>query len=137
MSRITLQHALAAGLAASVLAAAPAAAHQVDRVDRYDSPTSSLAGTVTPHQDLRGEMALDAARAAEGTAHVYVPPQQPATMRAVRPPAAVKAVSAPKTTGDDDVWLILGIALGTTGIVAGSSVAVTRRARLRARRAIA
>ncbi|HET8757457.1 MAG TPA: hypothetical protein VFM58_15670 [Solirubrobacteraceae bacterium] len=59
MRRIT--HALVAVAAASTLAASTAAAQPVDRVDRFDSPTSSLAGTVET-QDLRGEHAQDAAR---------------------------------------------------------------------------
>jgi hypothetical protein len=64
MRRIT--HILVATLAASALAASTATAKPTDRVDRYDSPTSSLAGTTTK-QDLRGEHAQDAARLAAET----------------------------------------------------------------------
>jgi LPXTG-motif cell wall-anchored protein len=139
MRLITVQQVVAAGLATTVLAAAPALARSADRVDRFDSPTSSLAGTVSPHQDLRGEQALEAARLAVTRANVYVPPAS------VTPPASVehpvptrptrkapwKVVSAPKTGGNDDsIWLILGVGLGAAGLAAGSTtVAFTRRAR--------
>jgi hypothetical protein len=165
MRLITVQQVVAAGLATSVLAAAPALARPADRIDRFDSPTSSLAGTVTPHQDLRGEQAQEAARRAATTADVYVPP---ASSTAVTPPATYasptavtphqdlrgehardagrrvehpvptrptrkapwKVVSAPKSGGEDDgIWLILGVGLGAAGLAAGSTVAVTRRAR--------
>ena len=63
MRRSTLKYSFVAALAASAMAASTATAKPIDRVDRYDSPTSSLAGTAEK-QDLRGEHAQDAARLA-------------------------------------------------------------------------
>ena len=165
MRRIT--QFLVAVVAASAMAASTASAKPVERVDRYDSPTSSLAGT-TEKQDLRGEHAQDAARLAaqaqiergeqvrkaaflarqkqdlrgehaqdaarfngqmpsRGTPQVY----WAYDYEAAKPPAHLASAPAPKPTSDDDLWLILAIALGATGIVAGSAVAVTRRSRVR------
>jgi hypothetical protein len=185
MRRIT--HLLVATVAASALVASTATA----RVDRYDSPTSSLAGTVE-HQDLRGEHAQDAARlAAEDAARVAAAAQiargeqtrhasflrrraaqdlrgeqaqEAARLAALpqdlrgehardaarladipptgRPPVywsytyeapkpSPHTVSAPAPKPDDtDLWLILAIALGATGVVAGSAFAATRRSRV-------
>ena len=107
-ARTTLQHTLVAALAAGTLAASPALAKPVDHVD---PPTSSLAGTTSPRQDLRGEHAKGPARAAE-------------------------AVHAAETGGDDGVWLVLGIGLAATGI-AGGAAGVARHHRVRARRVAA
>jgi hypothetical protein len=159
MRRITLM--LVAAVAASALAASTAAA----RVDRYDSPTSSLAGTVE-HQDLRGEHAQDAARLAaaaqiargEQTRHAsFLRRRAAQDLRgehardaarlaemppAGRPPVywsysyeapkpSPHTVSAPAPKPDDtDLWLILAIALGATGVVAGSTIVATRRSRV-------
>jgi hypothetical protein len=162
MRRIT--HTLVAALAVSAMAASTAAAKPVDRPDRYDSPTSSLAGT-TEKQDLRGEHAQDAARLAaqaqivrgEQTRKAFFLRRQAQDLRGEhaqdaarfngqtsKPPVywsygyeapkpSPNPVSAPaaKQTNDDDLWLILGIALGATGIVAGSAFAVSRRSRIR------
>jgi hypothetical protein len=122
MRRIT--HTLVAALAATAMAASTAAA---EPVDRYDSPTSSLAGT-TEKQDLRGEHAQDAARfngqmPSRGTPPVY-------SYEAPKP-SPVSAPAAKPTGGDTEPWLILAIGLGATGIVAGSAAAVTRRSRVR------
>jgi hypothetical protein len=129
MRRITLKHTLVAALAAGALVASTANAKPTDRVDRYASPTSSLAGTVEK-QDLRGEHAQDAARFNGQTAKppVYwsygyeapVPPAQPVSAPAHKP-----------TGGDSDLWLILGIALAATAIVATTAVAANRRSRIR------
>jgi hypothetical protein len=170
MRRIT--HILVATAAASTLAASTAAAQPTDRVDRYDSPTSSLAGTVE-HQDLRGEHAQDAARLAaeaqiargEQTRHAFfLRRRQPDVATTVKqdlrgehardaarvaeipskgtprvywsydyeaPKPAPHTVSAPAPKPDDtDLWLILAIALGATGIVAGSTFVATRRSRV-------
>ena len=108
-ARTTLQHTLVAALAAGTLAASPALAKPVDHVD---PPTSSLAGTTSPRQDLRGEHAKGPARAAE-------------------------AVPAAETGSDDGVWLVLGIGLAAGGIVAGSAAGVARHHRVRARRVAA
>jgi hypothetical protein len=161
-------HTLVAVAAASALAASTAAAKPIDRVDRFDSPTSSLAGTVE-HQDLRGEHAQDAARlaaqaqidrgeqtrkayflrrqaphqdlrgeAAQEAARLHVAPSKgPAPVywsyayEAPKPDVATASAPAPKPSDDTDLWLILGIALGATGIVAGSAVAVGHRSRSR------
>jgi hypothetical protein len=56
-SRTTLRHTFVATLAGVAVAASPAVAEPIDRVDRFDS------GSPVPHQDLRGEHARDAARA--------------------------------------------------------------------------
>jgi hypothetical protein len=169
MRRIT--HILVAAFAASAMAASTAAAEPIDRVDRFDSPTSSLAGT-TEKQDLRGEHAQDAARLAaeakvengqavrldtflrrrapqtqdlrgehardaarfngtmpsRGTPRVYWAYDYEAPKPSSKP---VSAPAAKPTGGDSDIWLILAIALGATGIVAGSAVAVGRRSRVR------
>ena len=124
--RTTLQHSLVAALATSALVASPALAEQTDRVNRYSSPTSSLAGTVSPQQDLRGEHARDAARAAEP----QVEPRQPT--RPIHPVSAAKPVI--ETGNDDDIWLVLGIGLAATGVVAGSAAGAARHYRVRARR---
>jgi hypothetical protein len=170
MRRIT--HLLVATVAASALAASTATAQPTDHVDRYDSPTSSLAGTVE-HQDLRGEHAQDAARLAaeaqiargEQTRHAFfLRRQKPAATATVkqalrgehardaarvaeipptgRPPVywsyayqapkpSPHTVSAPAPKPDDtDLWLIIAIALGATGVVAGSTLLATRRSRV-------
>jgi hypothetical protein len=133
--RTTLQHTLAAALAAGIVAATPALAAPTDRVDRYDSPTSSLAGTITPRQDLRGEHARDAARAAE----TQIMPEQPTWPTHPAPVVkAAKPAPAPATaSGDDDIWLVLGIGLAATGIVAAGAAGAGRRYRVRARRVAA
>lgn len=138
MHRITLQHTLVAALAASVLAATPALARPADRIDRFDSPTSSLAGTVEK-QDLRGEHARDAARAAElpqdlrgehaRDAARGVTIGSPSRVQPAPVSTPAKAAPSPQPASDDDIWLVLGIALGASGVVAGSAVAVTRRSR--------
>jgi LPXTG-motif cell wall-anchored protein len=125
MPRRTLQHTLVATLAAGVLVAPPALAS--------DGPTSSLAQT-TPSQDLRGEHARDAARGAEPQVR---PAPQTWPMYPTPSAKPAKAVPAPQTGGEDDVWLLIGIGLAATGIVAGSAAGVTRRHRLRARRVLA
>jgi hypothetical protein len=144
MRRSTLKYGLVAALAAGTMAASAAQARPTDRADRFDSPTSSLAGTTTG-QDLRGEHARDAARLAEQPQDLRGEHAQDAARFNGRPmrtqsgrvPAPVKVVPAAKTGGgDDDLWLVLGIGLGTAGIVAGSAVAMTR-SRVRTRRAIA
>lgn len=133
MHRTTLQRVLVAGLAAAAVAASPALARPVDRVDRFGPVTSQ------PHhyQDLRGEQAKDAAHAAE---QEHFLPGQPTWPTHPSPaPKLVKAVPAHTTTSsaNDDIWLVLGIGIAATGIVAGSAVGVSRHYRVRARRAIA
>jgi hypothetical protein len=129
MPRTTVQRTLAAVLAASVVFVAPALARPIDRVDRFDNVNP----TPTPHQDLRGEHATDPAPPGWERFQPGQPtwPTHPAPA-ATPAPAPVSHVSAPD--GGDDVWLIVGIGLAATGIVAGSAAAVARRSRLRARR---
>jgi len=140
MPRITLKHTLVAALAAGALGASTATAKPVDR---HESPTSSLAGTVAK-QDLRGEQALEAARIAAQPQDLrgeHALDAAAGRLEPAKPPVywsytyqATKPVSAPAARpadGDNDLWLIVGIALSATGIVAGTAVAVARRSRVR------
>jgi hypothetical protein len=129
--RTTLQHTLVATLAAGALVASPALARPTDRVDRFDSRTSSLAGTASPRQDRRGEHARDAARAAEMQVPAGLPtwPVDPEPI--VKPEQKVLPA---ETGGDDEVWLFIGLA--AAGIGAGVTAGVTRY-RVRARRVAA
>lgn len=160
MRRFT--HLLVVTLAASAMAASTAAAKPVDRIDRFDSPTSSLAGT-TEKQDLRGEHAQEAARLAaeaqtargqETRGGFFLRRQARQDLRGEHArdaarfngtpqvfwsydyeapkPSPVSAPAPKPTGGDTELWLILAIALGATGIVAGSVMAVSRRSRVRA-----
>ncbi len=61
MPLTTPRSVLGAAIAASLLLASPAMAKPADTAPRQAAPTSSLAGTVTPGQDMRGEHARDAA----------------------------------------------------------------------------
>jgi hypothetical protein len=142
----TIKHTLAAALAASALAASPALARPVDHVDRVDPAAGSVfgsigvdrqvdradpaAGTVSGsilYDDWRGGQARDAAPAAEH-------PRGPGHPSQVTPKPAPIVTAVKPDDGDDDVWLILGIALAATGVAAGSGAVVARRYRLRARR---
>jgi hypothetical protein len=80
-------------------------------------------------QDLRGEHAQDAARFNGQT------PQPPVywsyTYQAPKPPAQPVSAPAHKPNSDVDVWLILAIALGAAGLVAGTALLVTRHGRVR------
>src|SRR5215210_4719727 len=117
--RSTSRSMLAAAVAASLLASAPALARTADEGVR----TSSLAGTASPRQDLRGEHARDAARDI-----THAPPAGPSqdlrgehardaarlTPMPVTLPPAVQAQPAkalPATTSDDGgrarTWLIV------------------------------
>jgi len=128
--RTTLQHTLVAALATGVVFAAPAVAKPVDRIDTFDNPNPAP----TPHQDLRGEHSTDPAPPGSEQLQPGQPtwPTHPAPIPA---PAAEPASPAPASGGDDDnVWLIVGIGLAATGIVAGSAAGVARRYRVRARR---
>jgi hypothetical protein len=114
---ITLQSAVIAALVALALAATPALA----RPDRYESPTSSLAGTTQPRQDLRGEHARDAARAAEQpqTAPVYWSYDYEA-------PAPHPATAAAPGDGKDGP-AVGGAIVGGLILAAGAAVAARRR----------
>jgi hypothetical protein len=127
--RITLKHTLVAALATSILAASPALAKPTDSV-RYEAQTSILAGTASPKQDLRGEYARDAARAAETDTPFQVgQPTWPIHPAPAVAPAKPKSIPAANTDGGDDLWLVLGIGLAASGIVAGSAAGVVRRTR--------
>ena len=125
----TLHNALIAALVALALSATPALARPVDHTDRYHSPTSSLAGTSQPRQDLRGEEARDAARLADQPAPHVVTEGPTAAAKAI--PRAAKPVPAPAHT-DGEPWLVLGIALGAAGLAGLGTAAMTRRTRVRA-----
>jgi LPXTG-motif cell wall-anchored protein len=168
MRRSSLRSLLVATFAASALITSTASARPTDRVDRFASPTSSLAGTsesnLDAKQDLRGEHAQDAARLAaqaqvdrgQQTRKAYFLRRQPTqdlrgeyardaargiqttdapiwsyTYQAPKPSPKPVAVSAPRSTGDsDDIWLVLGIALGASAIVGGTALVFTRRSRV-------
>jgi hypothetical protein len=102
--------------AAVLLAAAPAAgAHPL----RDNSPTSSLAGTTTPRQDLRGEHARDAARAGEIAAE----------MRAFKPAPLVDPKPAPASApapSDGMPWAVIGISLFGALVAVGGAVLYVR-----------
>jgi hypothetical protein len=121
---ITLQNAVIAAFIALALAATPALARPVDRADRHDSPTSSLAGTTQPWQDLRGEQAQEAARAAEQPTPHVVTEGPTAMAKAIPwvakpiPPAADDDAPAPE---------IGGAIVGGLILAAGAAVATRRR----------
>jgi hypothetical protein len=122
MSRsTTLQRTIVAALAVGAVATSPAVA------DRLDSPTSSLAGTTSPGQDLRGEHARDAARAA-------ATPVRPAYPRYAPPMIEPAQVARAAETGSTDHgWLLIGVGLAATAVGAGAAAGVTC-SRVRARR---
>ena len=156
----TIKHALAVALGASALAASPALGRPVDRVDpaagtvfgsvgverqldRVDPAAGTVFGSVA-YDDWRGEQARDGAPAAPSqdfrdfdarhAPTVTEHPRGPGHPSQVTPkPASIVSATKPDD-GDDDVWLILGIALAATGVAAGSGAVVARRYRLRARR---
>jgi hypothetical protein len=105
---------------AALLAGAPAAgAH----TNRFQSPTSSLAGTSEPRQDLRGPDAQDAARADQIAAQMKG--FEPAPITAPEP----APVAAPS---DDTPWAaIAGSIVLAFGLGAGAAAGLMylRRAR--------
>jgi hypothetical protein len=83
----------------------------------YDAPTSSLAGTTTPQQDLRGEHARDAANAR----------QIAAQMRNFEPAPLVTPKPAPAPVPSDDTpWAIIGISLFAALVAVGGVVMYVR-----------
>jgi len=137
--RSTSRSLLAATMAASLLAATPALARTADESSRATVQTSSLAGTVSPGQDLRGEHARDAARGITG-APPATPKQDlrgehardaarltPAPITRAAAPAAQPAKALPAT--DDDggraqTWLIVLVGLAGAAIAAGGTAGV-------------
>jgi hypothetical protein len=108
----------------------PAAALNDTVAPANEGRTSSLAGTASPKQDLRGEYARDAARAAETDTSFQVgQPTWPIHPAPAVAPAKPKSIPAANTDGGDDLWLVLGIGLAASGIVAGSAAGVVRRTR--------
>jgi hypothetical protein len=102
---------------AALLAVAPAAgAHPI----RDASSTSSLAGTTSPAQDLRGEQARDATRADQIAAQMK-------RYQAARP----EPISAPKPApapapSDGTPWAVIGISLFAALVAAGGAVLYVR-----------
>ena len=83
----------------------------------YDAPTSSLAGTTTPQQDLRGEHARDAANA----------PQITAQMRHFQPAPLVAPKPAPAPASSDGTpWAVIGISLFAALVAVGGAVMYVR-----------
>jgi hypothetical protein len=126
---LTLHSALIAALAGLALAATPALARPIDHPAPYYGPTSSLAGTSQPRQDLRGEHARDAARLAEQPAPRVVTEGPTAAAKAI--PRAANPVPVSADT-DSEPWLVLGIGLGTAGLAGVGAAAMSRRTRVRA-----
>jgi hypothetical protein len=133
--RSTSRSLLAAAIATSLLASAPALARTADDGVR----TSSLAGTVSPGQDLRGEHARDAARAITHAAPV-TPSQDlrgehardaarltpmPVTLSPATPAQPAKALPATKDDGGRaTTWLIVLVGLAGAAIAAGGTAGV-------------
>jgi len=97
------------------------------QVDRGQQTRKAYFLRRQPTQDLRGEYARDAARGIQTTDA----PIWSYTYQAPKPSPKPVAVSAPRSTGDsDDIWLVLGIALGASAIVGGTALVFTRRSRV-------
>jgi hypothetical protein len=125
MRRITRRKLVAAVLASGLLATTPAFGKPVDRVDRFDSPTSSLSGLTTPSQDLRGEHARDAARLAE--TGVKPPVYWSYGYEAARPNPHAARVADAVTPDDGTPWALIAAGLADFGLF-GGAVYVTGRA---------
>jgi hypothetical protein len=97
-------------LAILALAAPVASAMPIDQ-----APTSSLAGTTSQWQKDMRNPDNQAARPEDApkTAHVYVPPQQPQTMKPVEPPKATTPVATTDTDNGPSplVYILPGIVL--------------------------
>jgi hypothetical protein len=106
-------------IAALLAGASTAGAHS----NRWNSPTSSLAGTSEPRQDLRSPDARDAARVDEIAAQ----------MRAFKPAPITAPQPAPVAAPSDDTpWTLLAgtlLAAFTLGAGAAASLMYLRRAR--------
>jgi hypothetical protein len=85
----------------------------------YDAPTSSLAGTTTPRQDLRGEHARDAANARQIAAQM----RQFEAMPVVAPKSEPAPAPAPS---HDTPWALIGISLLAAIVAAGGVVMYVR-----------
>jgi hypothetical protein len=134
----TTRSLLATAIAASLLVATPALARTTDDGARAAARTSSLAGTVSPGQDLRGEHARDAARAV--TITPATPRQDlrgehardaarttpmPATPPADTPAQPVKALPVADSDGGlPATWLLVLAGLAGAALAAGGTVRV-------------
>jgi len=86
----------------------------------YDAPTSSLAGTTTPRQDLRGEQARDAANASDIARQ----------MRQFKPAPLVAPKTAPAPAPSDETpWAVIGISLFAGIVAVGGAVMYVRAPR--------
>lgn len=126
-----LPRTLIATAAASAIAATPALAKPADVVPRSvtDARTSSLAGTPSPRQDLR--MPDQQAPAPEVQAGQ---PTWPANAEPLTKPVVAAEAPTDGGGGSESIWLVLGIGLGSAGVVAGSAAGLARRSKVRARR---
>jgi hypothetical protein len=135
MPRTTLKKCLAAAAAATVLVVPPAFAKPADSVR-----TSSLAGTVSPSQDLRGERAKDPTATVSSPAEVRAmrdvqrseesfagDPWPTPGARSVHPYAPV-AASAPADADGAATWLIVTLSLAGLGAAGGAAGIALRRA---------
>jgi hypothetical protein len=153
MRRITLKHTFVVALAASALAVSATSAQasagstpaqdlrgeQAQDAARHAAQTSTqdlrgeqaqdAARLAAVKQDLRGEHARDAARFNGQTAKPSV--YWSYTYEAPKPPAQPVSAPAHEPTSDNDLWLILAIALGGAAVFAGTALVVTRHWRVR------
>lgn len=125
---------LACGLLATTTSSA--VARPIDDA-RADAPTSSLAGTTNPRQDLRSPDARDAARA--GVQDLRTPDARDAANaeRIARTmeqyystysepkPVTVPAAPAP----NDSPWLLISVIAGGLAVVLASATLIMRRRR--------
>jgi hypothetical protein len=100
------------------------------QIDRGEQARNAYFLRRQPTQDLRGEHARDAAR---GPVPAAKPPVYWAyDYQAPKPAPQPVSVRGPESTGGiDDVWLVLGIAVGASAILAGAAIVFTRRWRIR------
>ena len=143
LHRLMLQNALIAALAASVLAHTPALAKPMPPSDspaatspRTWSPRDNLPAyptpkTATPYTIEDGRSA-DARDAGKDAAIQPGQPTWPTNPRALTPPRPGGSVRG-GTTDNDDIWVVLGVALSATAL-AGGAAGAARHSRLRARR---
>ena len=147
LHRLMLQNALIAALAASVLAHTPALAKPVHGPPQFSesldatsprtwSPADNLPAYPTPKtaapykiQDGRSADARDAAKNAAIQPGQPTWPTNPRTLTSARPGGSVRG----GTTDNDDIWVVLGVALSATAL-AGGAAGAARHSRLRARR---
>jgi hypothetical protein len=115
--RLTPHYIFALALLTVALLASSAHARPPAADLRSEAPTSSLAGTHAPQQDLRGEMARSAAT-----------DPRPFPEAAVAP-AAPKALPSADTDGGVDTWLVLFAAFAGAGVVAAGTAGAVRSRR--------